>query len=140
MKTRFALCVLAVTMLASTRGMAAEPDATKVAVSGATAWLALIDDGRYAESWKEASAFFKGSIDQPRWAAALDSARKPLGKRLSRTLERATESTSLPGAPAGRYVVMQFKASFQGKGGATETVTFLLDKDGKWRAAGYFIK
>jgi hypothetical protein len=140
MKTRFALCVVAAMALASARGFAAPPDATKAAVAGATAWLSLIDDGRYADSWKEASSFFRGSIGQSRWIPALDAARKPLGKRLVRTLDRATETMSPPGAPAGRYVVMQFKTSFQGRASAIETVTFVLDKDGKWRSAGYYIK
>jgi hypothetical protein len=35
---------------------------------------------------------------------------------------------------------MQFNASFANKKSATETVTFMLEKDGQWRAAGYFIK
>ncbi|HEX9454853.1 MAG TPA: DUF4019 domain-containing protein, partial [Candidatus Binatia bacterium] len=40
----------------------------------------------------------------------------------------------------GNYFVMQFDASFGNKKGAVETVTFMQEKDGKWRAAGYYIK
>lgn len=48
--------------------------------------------------------------------------------------------TTLPGAPDGEYVVIQFKASFENKKAAVETVTPLLDKDGQWRVSGYFMK
>jgi hypothetical protein len=34
---------------------------------------------------------------------------------------------------------MQFQASFANKKSAVETVTFMLEKDGQWRAAEYFI-
>ncbi len=48
--------------------------------------------------------------------------------------------TSLPGAPDGKYVVIQFKTSFENKKSATETITPMMDNDGKWRVSGYFIK
>ena len=62
--------------------------------------------------------------------------------RLEKPSDRPAEFVAalLPGAPAGRYVVMQFDASFAGRKSAAETVTFLLDRDGKWRSAGYFIR
>ena len=50
-----------------------------------------------------------------------------------------TEST-LPGAPYGEYIVMQFHTSFANLNRATETVTFSPEKNGQWRASGYNIK
>ena len=47
---------------------------------------------------------------------------------------------SLPGAPDGEYVVLQFDTSFANKKEAVETVTPMLDKDGKWKVSGYYIK
>ena len=35
---------------------------------------------------------------------------------------------------------MQFATSFANKKNAVETVTFMREKDGIWRAAGYYIK
>jgi hypothetical protein len=37
-------------------------------------------------------------------------------------------------------VVVQFTSSFTNKNGAVETVTPMLDQDGKWKVSGYFIK
>jgi len=48
--------------------------------------------------------------------------------------------TSLPGAPDGEYVVIQYKTSFENKKDAVETVTPMKDEDGVWRVSGYYIK
>lgn len=118
----------------------AESGAEKAAVSAAQSWLALADAGKYGTSWKEASSYFRGSVTERSWEGAMEGFRKPLGKLVSRKITKAEESSSLPGAPDGRYVVMLFETSFENKKSAVETVTFMLDKDGKWRAAGYFIR
>ena len=52
----------------------------------------------------------------------------------------ATFAKTLPGAPDGQYVVIQFNTSFKKKKSAVETITPMLDKDKKWRVSGYFIK
>ncbi len=49
-------------------------------------------------------------------------------------------ATSLPGAPDGQYVVIQYKTAFENKKAGVETITPMLDKDKKWRVSGYFIK
>jgi len=48
--------------------------------------------------------------------------------------------TSVPGGPDGQYVIIEFAASFENKKTAIETVTPMLEKDGVWRVAGYYIK
>ena len=63
-----------------------------------------------------------------------------MGKLISRNLTKTQNAQSLPGAPDGNYVVMQFATSFENKKDAVETVTFMREKDGKWKAAGYYIK
>ncbi len=109
-------------------------------VNAAKKWLALIDDGQYAENWTSASGYFRDAITQDKWVSALESARKPLSNVVSREVISAQRMTEMPGTPDGQYVMMQFDASFANKKAATETVTFMLEKDGQWKAAGYFIK
>jgi len=48
--------------------------------------------------------------------------------------------TSMPGAPDGEYVVIQFESSFANKKSAVETVTPMKGEDGVWRVSGYYIK
>ena len=55
-------------------------------------------------------------------------------------MKTATYKTSLPGAPDGEYVVIQFDTSFENKKAAIETVTPMMDQDGTWRVSGYYIK
>jgi hypothetical protein len=47
---------------------------------------------------------------------------------------------SLPGAPDGEYVVIQYRTSFENKNDAIETVTPMKDTDGTWRVSGYYVK
>ena len=103
-------------------------------------WLALVDAGKYAESWKSAAEYFKTAVSEEQWGHSLDAFRKPLGELVSRKLKSAQYAKSLPGAPDGEYVVLQFETSFANKKEAIETVTPMLDKGGKWRVSGYFIK
>ena len=118
----------------------AEDKPEQLAQQSAEAWLALIDSGKYADSWQEASQYFKNAVTKEKWESAMHGNREPLGKLVSRKLRSAQYTTALPGAPDGEYVVIQYDSSFEHKQTAVETITPMLDKDGKWRASGYFIK
>jgi len=114
--------------------------AEKVAELSAQRWLMSIDGGNYAESWNETSSFFRSVVTEPSWANSMNTFRQPLGGLVARKIKSAQPMTELPGAPDGQYVVMQFETSFANKKSAIETVTFMLEKDGQWKSAGYFIK
>src|SRR5471032_1764020 len=101
----------------------AETDKERAASSAARTWLALVDAGKYGDSWKEASALFKSHMEQQQWEQALTKVRKPLGDNTSRKPKSATQKTSLPGAPEGDYYVFEFDASFATFPSAVETVT-----------------
>jgi hypothetical protein len=103
-------------------------------------WLALVDSGKYTDSWQEAASMFKAAVSKDQWPNMLHASRDPLGKMLSRKLKSSTYTKTLPGAPDGEYVVIQYESSFEHKQSAVETVTPTLDKDGKWRVSGYYIK
>jgi hypothetical protein len=115
-----------------------KPD--QLAQQSAESWLTLVDAGKYDESWQRAAEYFRGAVAKEDWRKAVQGVRDPLGKMRSRKLKSATYKTSLPGAPDGEYVVIQYDSSFEHKQEAVETVTPMLDKDGKWRVSGYFIK
>lgn len=112
----------------------------KPVVDAATAWLGLIDAGDYPAAWRQASAFFRRAVTLDKWKQTMAKLRAPLGRLVSRTPATAARFSSLPGVPDGRYVVMTFTTAFANKKAAIETVTFMQDPDGAWRAAGYFIK
>lgn len=118
----------------------ADDASNDAAVKSAEAWLALVDEGKYAASWDRASALFQHAIGRDKWADTLKAARAPLGDLVSRRLKSADARTSLPGAPDGKYVVVQFETSFKNKRDAVETVTPMAEADGSWKVSGYYIR
>ena len=134
--------VLAAILLSPVLATAAEKhdDAEKKAVESAEAWLKLVDQGKYGDAWDSASEYLKDAVSKEDFAKSLTPARKPLGSVKSRELKSKQYATSLPGAPDGQYVVIQYKTAFENKKAGVETITPMLDKDKKWRVSGYFIK
>jgi len=139
-KTTFASTLLFAMLLCAAASAQAQQKPEQVAQQSSDAWLALVDSGKYAQSWDEASQMFKSAVTKDQWLGALGQVRTPQGKVLSRKLKSATYTKTLPGAPDGEYVVIQYDTNFEHKPGALETVTPMLEKDGKWRVSGYFIK
>jgi hypothetical protein len=114
--------------------------AEKRAIEASDMWLKLSDSGRYSESWETAAELFRNAISKEQWNQSLNAVRKPLGKVIKRSVKSKQYATSLPGAPDGEYVVIQYETSFEKKKSSIETVTPMLEKDGKWRVSGYYIK
>jgi len=112
----------------------------EAAVKSALDWLGMIDKGSYGESWQQAASYFKNVVTKKQLETAVKAARQPLGKLISRQVLTKTYTTQVPGAPDGQYVLITFKASFENKKSAIETVTPMLDNDGKWKVSGYYIK
>ena len=110
------------------------------AQKAAEKWLGLVDGGEIAASWDAAAGYFKAAVSKQQWESSVGPIRKEVGGVISRKLKSAKYAKSLPGAPDGEYVVLQFDTSFANKKEAIETVTPMLDKDGKWKVSGYFIK
>ena len=142
MKQRVVLTILILTVasLAVAGQARADDEAVTDAVAAAEAWLKLVDKGDIDQSWETAAALFKGAVTQKQWNQKLTAARGPMGKIIWRKVEVSKYETSLPGAPDGEYVVIQFKAQFENKDNAVETVVPMKDPDGEWRVSGYYIK
>lgn len=110
------------------------------AQASAESWLKLVDAGNLAGSWDQAAKVFKGAVKQADWVQMAGSVRTPLGKLVSRKLKSREYKEQLPGAPDGKYVVIQYDTVFENKAGAVETVIPMADPDGAWRVSGYFIR
>jgi hypothetical protein len=138
MKPILVLAVIFVPL--STLAAEKHEEAEKQALAAAESWLAITDEGKYGESWDAAADYLKNAVTKDDFAKSLNAARNPLGKVLSREVKSKEYRTSLPGAPDGEYVVIQFKTVFENKKSAVETVTPMLGKDKKWRVSGYYIR
>lgn len=120
---------------------AAPPDSDPVTAAqvAAKAWLADTDAGRWGASWDHAAELLRKAVSKADWEKAVAAARGPQGAVKSRTLQSATYTKTLPGAPDGEYVVIQYDTKFE-KASGVEMVTPMREKDGSWKVSGYFIK
>jgi type IV secretory pathway TrbL component len=129
-----------VSLLAGGAAQAQGAEAIAKAEAAASQWLSLTDSAGYGASWEQAAGLFKAAVSKANWESAIQGVRAPLGAVKSRKLKSAQFTKSLPGAPDGEYVVVQFETQFENKAGALETVTPLKERDGSWRVSGYYIK
>ncbi len=104
------------------------------------AWLDLIDRAKYAQAWDAAAASFKAASSEASWEKKVKAIRDPLGGVKVRGLKSTTPAHSLPGAPAGDYLLLRFDTQFVNQPAAFEVVTLTLEKDGIWRVSGYDVK
>ncbi len=118
----------------------ADPEVEQAARASAEAWLAQVDAGDYEGSWAEAASYFRQAVSAERWAEMARAAREPLGALASREFTGSRYAVTLPGAPDGEYVILQYRSRFEKKQKAVETVTPTKDRDGAWRVSGYYIR
>lgn len=115
------------------------PVATPVAsdpqvVETARAWLALLDDGRWEESYRGTADSFRKMNTLEVWTSVSKKVRAPFGAAVERTF---VSQENLPAPPAG-YEVVKFRTRFANGAERVETVS--LDREGGvWRIVGVMI-
>jgi hypothetical protein len=134
----FVFVVIAAAVLGAPARAADKPE--DLAQAAAESWLKLTDAGDGAASWEQAAKVFKNALGKEQWSRMLAGVRPPLGKVVSRKLASRQYGDNIAGAPAGKYVTIQYETVFENKSSAVETVTPMLDPDGVWRVSGYFIR
>lgn len=119
---------------------AQETDHSKAGVAAAEQWLKLADAGKGADTWSTAGSAFRGAVSAEQWSGMLQGARAPLGDLKSRSLTNARFTRTLPGAPEGDYVVIQYGAVYANRPGVTETVVTAREADGSWKVVTYLVQ
>ncbi|MCG6923953.1 MAG: DUF4019 domain-containing protein [Acidobacteria bacterium] len=132
-------CALALLAGAPNRGRA-DDEAVAQARTSAKEWLVMLDAQDYDGAWSAAGALLKAAVTQDEWARRMSVTLGPLGKVESRAVRSSEYSTTLPGAPDGEYVVIQFDTSFESRQTALEEVVMRKQPDESWRVAGYRIR
>ncbi|QCB36803.1 DUF4019 domain-containing protein [Sphingobium sp. PAMC28499] len=141
--------VLLMTFVLGLLALAALPDATPTpqampaaaqahnaeVVDAARQWLALIDQDKWAESYRGTGSAFQKLNTVQVWTEVSQTMRGRFGTLQSRSLLSQEE---LPAPPHG-YEVVKFRASYANQAQAIETVT--LDREnGAWRVVGVTIE
>ena len=113
---------------------------TGAALTSSMHWLTLVDGGNYGGAYEEAAVSFRKTIERLKWEVAAQNARAASGPLINRRMRTATFTRTLPGAPDGEYVIMQFDSRFDRQALITEMVVSEREKDGSWKVAGYWLK
>lgn len=119
---------------------ARDPQLEAAAMAALTPWLELIDADNFGKAWEEAASYLKQSVNREEFIRSLETVRGTLGHVVARTLNSIQIADSLPSAPDGQYVIMQFDTVLEGKQGGAETIIPMLDMDGAWRISGYYCR
>ena len=136
-----ALALLALTALPQLASTQASAPASSAATTNAEVarsaeqFLALLDQGRWDESYRATGSAFRKLNTPQVWAEVSEVARRPLGAMVARNL---LAQEHLPAPPHG-YQVVRFRTAFANKAAAVETVT-LEREDGAWRVVGVTIE
>jgi hypothetical protein len=134
---RVIVVLIAIISISGVSLLVAKPE--NEAKKPAEQWLALIDSGKFAESWKAADHYMQRVASEDLWQRKLDMMRKPLGEVLSRKLESAKLEHPNQWITVD-HVRLKFATSFSNKKEAVETVTLMAQKGGSWKVAGYYIE
>ena len=116
----------------------------EAAKEAALEWLALVDDGEYADSWEQAGKLLQAAVTSEEWANAAQSARNQVATMLpgidfsTRGLITARYTEDIPNAPPGEYVIAQYAISQSGQK-IIETVSLQLEGEA-WKVVGYFVQ
>ena len=124
----------------STQAQAAAEPIPAAAQQAAETWLKLLDNNKWDESWRTGAQVFRTAIKIEKWRLTGGKERKPFGRFLSRKLKTQRMDPAKAGSPTLRNATFEYGAAFQFKKEASETVTASLEKDGKWRVSGYYIR
>jgi hypothetical protein len=119
----------------------------RAALNAAERWLVPVDGERYADAWAMASEDFKRTVPRQEWRDGIRKIRKDYGRVVLRKGDKMAFVGTAPDPlePAtqnkpGMKVAILFDTKFAGNRKAAEEVTMVLEQDGIWRVASYYIK
>ncbi len=128
-------------LLSVANPLAAQEDQTfkiEAAADIAAAWLVLIDDGAYDESWDVASSVIQGAMHKDEWGPTMRQARAPYDPISNRELVQSQFMTSVPNMPDGEYVRLTFTTDTAS--GKVNEIVALIYEGGGWSVMGYFLR
>ncbi len=117
------------------------PDSEKIerAETVSVEFLALVDGGKYTESWHASASLMQGKIAEKDWVEKLSEARNLSGGLVQRVRKSASYSTEAKDSPPGEYLMLIYDSAFQNADQVSEYVTVMLEGD-EWKVAGYFMQ
>lgn len=106
----------------------------------ATRYLALLDQGLYAEAWSETSPLFQGLTNQQEWLHQQHLIRTAYGSLISREFYHSGFRETYEHSPDGQYIVIQFSSSFSNRAIARETIIYDCSSDSSCLVRDYILQ
>ena len=130
---------MSVAAAASTAKTAKKAAVLEAAEATGSEWLKLIDAAQWVPAWNATGSYLRATVAEVKWLTSIARVRLLTGALVDRTLKSAYETTYLPGAPYGHYVVVYYVSRFVHRRSASETLTLMEDSAGHWRVVGYYL-
>jgi len=117
------------------------PDKEKVEQTApvAEAFLQLLDQGKYAESWQSSAKLMQDKVAENEWVEKLTKARSLSGELVARERTDASYSTEAQDSPDGEYMMFTYSSNYKKANDVSEYVTVALEGT-RWKVAGYFMQ
>lgn len=136
----FAMGVNAQTPAAPEKVQVVPDQVLKSSQAAGEAWLKLVDQGNYGQSWDAGALTFELTITKQEWEKALTAMRQPLGSVMSRELLEQRIAENPKGLPKGSYMVLFYKTSFSNRPEANELLTLQQQNNGQWKVLTYHVR
>ena len=137
---RVVLAALSACALAYVLPVQAQDPRYSEAQADAHDWLVITDSGDAAKAYSVAAKRFQSAMTSEQWQAAQKKAREGFGANKRRTLVSTQPPKPGPNVPPGDFLVIIYRAEFEKRSDATETLTLEKEADGKWRVVGYLMR
>lgn len=117
-----------------------DDDKAELATAAATEFLAMVDNDHYDSSWRLSAKLLQERVSLEKWEEQLSAIRETLGPLVKREQSDISYATVAKDSPDGEYIQIFYDSQFGTKAAVEETVTVMLEEDGRWRVAGYFVQ
>jgi hypothetical protein len=141
------LCAFLIAVVAAAAWAQTMMPAQREALNAAERWLVPVDEQRYGDAWAMAGESFKAKVARQQFRDGIAQLRKDYGRVVKRSGERMAFRGQAPApdqadaaAKPGTEVGIIFETLFANDRKANEEITMVLEKDGIWRVAGYYIR
>lgn len=105
----------------------------------ANAWLKLLDQGSYGNSWDAGALALRLTMSRKEWVQTLDATRKPLGRPTDRKVADIRLSQDPKGLARGNYMIFLFETKFSTGHLAKEILTLQQNNKGEWHVLTYLV-
>ena len=141
-----AAALLLMTLAVGGQAQSMSPE-QREALNAAERWLVPVDTQRYTDAWAMAAESFKANVARQQFRDGIRNIRKDYGRVVARKSEKIGFVGQPPNpdnlsasAKEGMQIAIMFDTTFAGNKRASEEVSMVLEKDGLWRVAGYYIR